>query len=195
MRSSQRRFVSFALAGGSIALSLASAAGQTSTWLNVDGNWNDLANWDRANVPNTCGEQAILGGTTLYRVNLDGQWSVGEVRVDNALAQVRILNGQFLRVCGFDGPSTRNGLTNNGTITVNSTAGPNATYISFDDNTPINGTGSIVLNTSIADNTTAYIQTANTSIQPLIGAGHTASRINPGAFGACAGGATGAFVG
>ncbi|MDF1809509.1 MAG: GC-type dockerin domain-anchored protein [Phycisphaerales bacterium] len=122
-----------------VAIAGSAAGAQVIDWAApVDGNWNDTANWLGANVPNSAGEDAVLGLAGAYTVTQTDSFVIGSLILTNPLAVLEIGNNRTLTLNGD--------LNNNGTVTVNFPATIFNTHISFAADATISGNGSILLN-------------------------------------------------
>lgn len=114
------------------------ANAQSISWLMpVDGNWNDAANWDGGDVPDTFSEHAVLGLLEPYTVFSTAAFSVGSISIDNPGATLSL--GNFPYTLGGD-------LSNSGTVFVNTNGSNFNSTITFNTDATITGNGSIVLN-------------------------------------------------
>lgn len=122
-----------------LALSAGSACGQT-TWNNAaGGNWNNPANWNPMDVPNTLGESAILPDLgNLYVVSFDTSATIGAVAIDGTVS-LGLEGGRSLTV-------GTGGLVNNGLITINTSGTSSTTFLQATSECAITGAGSIILN-------------------------------------------------
>src|SRR5262249_11828431 len=114
---------------GSIALTCLWCAGQApaTDWASpISGNWNDSANWNPADVPDTPAEvaQIVVAGT--YTVELSNpSTQVGGLLLINPNATLSVDEGARVRYYGAD-------LTNNGAIVVNQGGGEYPTSLSLE---------------------------------------------------------------
>jgi len=101
---------------------LAAACGSASaqsTWINpVDGNWSDASKWS-AGVPN--GIAAIINQPGVYNIAFNGNYSIPSLT--QSVPGVTISIGDNLTY------AMSGGMSNDGTIGVNTGAGANASYI------------------------------------------------------------------
>ena len=126
------------------ALATTNAAGQTSNWTNAaGGNWNLMTNWDAA-VPIVSTQNAVLGLSSSYTVNLDTNPDIGILNISNPDAVLQIPAG---RIMGLNGPTA----TNNGLITINHTGSGTNGHLSINSNVSLGGSGQVWMRTS-ADN-------------------------------------------
>src|SRR5271170_2422229 len=95
------------------------------------------SNWSTPTYPNSPTVDVELGDFT---VSLNISVEVGTLDLSGAL---NILNNESLTVAGA-------GITDNGTITLNSQSGGNTTVLSFNGGT-VSGTGTIVMNSTGSD--------------------------------------------
>ncbi|MGV6814183.1 MAG: hypothetical protein ACWA5W_04130, partial [Phycisphaerales bacterium] len=121
-----------------VSLTSLSAGAQVVDWASPnDGNWNIPANWTGSNIPDTIGEDAILGLAGAYTVSMSDSFSIGSLTISNPLATLEIGVSRTLTLSG--------NLTNDGTITINFPSTIFNTYLSFDHDATIAGSGSILL--------------------------------------------------
>jgi hypothetical protein len=125
-------FVLLALAG-----SVSNA--QSINWASaVDGNWAVASNWDLVNVPNTIGEDAVLGLVDPYLVSMTNSFTIGSLTISNPLAVLEL---------GSSSTVTLNGnLINDGTFSINVPPTIFNTHLFFGVDATISGGGSIFLN-------------------------------------------------
>ncbi len=142
------------------------AFAQSRTWFGGNGAWGVPANWSPADVPDTVGESAILGGSSAYTVNSGATFGFGALSLTNPLC---LLNIDASTGIGLSADST-----NNGVITVNPTGVNAACHL--DINAPavaITGTGSIVLNANAANLGSAYLFYNSAANVLTLGTGQT----------------------
>lgn len=122
-----------------IALTGASAGAQVIDWASpIDGNWNDAANWNPADVPNGIGEDAILGLIGAYTVITTTSYNISAMSITNPMATLSL---------GSNITHTLNSnLFNDGNIIVNAPGTVFNSHLSFAVDATISGTGSILLN-------------------------------------------------
>ena len=132
-------------------LAIASAAhGQVRNWNNaLGGNWSLAANWNPTDVPNSTAETASISLAGSYTVTLDASMTIGSYANTNATATLNIPTGVALATTG--------GLTNNGVITLNTTAGASGTSLAVLSSQTLTGTGQLVLNANPANLDTALV--------------------------------------
>ncbi len=142
------------------ALMIAAIAGSSMTaqaidWAAaVDGDWNVAGNWLGADVPNTAGEDAVLGLVGLYRVDIFNNFTIGGLLISNPDATLVLNGNQTL--------SFNNNLMNNGTIVVNESGSIFNGHLSFLVDATISGSGSIQLNAPGSPDDAQVLANANT---------------------------------
>ncbi len=149
-----RRFVT------SFSLSVAATAGtsvsaQTFNWAApASGLWHVSGNWSPFGIPNSPLADAFLTTPGLYTVTLNASTTLGSLTLDLGAGNLHIENGRSLSV----GAS---GVLNNGTITINPTAGSNLTSMVLTTGSTLGGGGTTVLNANPNNLDTAYMFAAN----------------------------------
>ncbi len=122
-----------------IALAGTSAGAQVIGWASpVNGDWSDSANWIGANIPDTIGEDAVLGFVISYTVDAFANLTIGGLSITNPLATLNIGSNRTLTL--------NDNLLNNGLMVINPTGALLNTHLSFAADATISGTGTIVLN-------------------------------------------------
>ena len=122
-----------------VAFAGSSAGAQVIDWaLPIDGNWNDAFNWSPANVPNSNGEDAVLGLVGAYSVDITSTLSINGLAIPNPDATLNIGSGQSF--------SLQTALMNNGLIVVNTTSTVFDASLRFDTDLTLSGSGSVMLN-------------------------------------------------
>ncbi len=150
------RALTVALAAGLAAPALA----QTDIFWNAgSGNWNDVANWNPMNVPNSPSENAFILAPAFAEVALDITASIGTLEVGPQI----MLTIEPARTLGLSGA-----ITNNGLIDVNPTTSVSNAAVQFNANTSIVGSGVLRLSGGGDD---ARLLTNGTTLTN--GAGHT----------------------
>jgi len=156
----QRALIAAVIAASGLA---ASASAQTQQWNNPFGGvWGAASNWTPENVPDAVSEFAVIAIPGTYTVILDLNPTVGGITIGNPNATLEVPNTRQLISLG---------VSNTGWIVVNPTAGGSATTLRIDGGGVLDGSGTIVLNASAANITTATLQ-ANGGTATH-GAGHT----------------------
>ncbi|MCA9302714.1 MAG: hypothetical protein KC996_01180 [Phycisphaerales bacterium] len=102
----------------------------------VDGNWNVAGNWSPATVPNTIGDTATLGFSGVYTVTISNTYSIGSLVITNPDAILGITSNTL---------NINTGMSNNGTVFVNSDLNTFNSVITFDSDASITGSGSVLL--------------------------------------------------
>ncbi|MBL4699471.1 MAG: hypothetical protein JKX70_11630 [Phycisphaerales bacterium] len=122
-----------------VALAGMPAGAQVIDWaLPIDGNWNNAANWNPANVPNGIGEDAILGLIGAYTVITTTNYNISAMSITNPMATLS-LGSNITHTLNSD-------LFNDGTIIVNAPGTVINSHLSFVLDATISGSGSILLN-------------------------------------------------
>ncbi len=122
-----------------IALAGTSAGAQVIEWASpVSGDWNNSANWVGASIPDTIGEDAVLGFVNAYTVDTFANLTIGGLSITNSLATLNIGSNRTLTL--------NDNLLNNGLMVINPTGTPFNAHLSFAADATISGTGTIVLN-------------------------------------------------
>ncbi|MBL4591123.1 MAG: hypothetical protein JKY96_04110, partial [Phycisphaerales bacterium] len=103
----------------------------------VNGNWNDVANWSPADIPNSIGEDANLGLAGVYTVFVTNNFSIGALNITNADA-IASLGSNSLTLSGA--------MLNQGTFIVNDNGNTLNSLLRFDADTMLMGSGSVMLN-------------------------------------------------
>ena len=121
-----------------VALAGSSAGAQVIDWAApVDGNWNGAANWAGANIPNAIGEDAILGHVSAYAVDMTNSFTISALSLTNPLASLNT---------GASTTLTLNGnLFNDGLIFINQPGSTFDSFLRFNTDATISGTGSVRL--------------------------------------------------
>ncbi|MGH7243354.1 MAG: beta strand repeat-containing protein [Phycisphaerales bacterium] len=155
------------------ALAIASVAhAQTPrTWTAGTGVWSNPLNWSPNDVPNSPPETAIIAGAGGLTATLDIPALLVGASVTNPSAILSISPGLVLAL-GTAGLNT--GLTNNGTIQVNSIGVASLTQLRFPAGIAISGTGRIQLNADASTLDSAFIS-SDTGFSWTNGSGHTVS--------------------
>ena len=173
--SMNRRGSIAAIAAVSVSTLIASAGGPVS-WINpLGGSWNLDTNWDTGAVPDAMSD-VQLGLFSAYTVNSTNNMSAGSLEIINPDAILHIENNRTLDLFG--------NLYNDGLIVVNPFSNISATYLDFEANAEISGSGTIQLNslTSRAQiRTGADVTVTNGDSHSIVGWGQIpASLINNG---------------
>jgi hypothetical protein len=130
---------------GSLRSTLAADVNATFTNTDANNNWTDAHNWNPATEPNNGngGNNYIVDiPAAPGAADMNAAIAIDGLTVESA-AQVNILNADELAI----GSGTSSTLTNNGTITVNSNVGGNATDLKFSSAgvNLLTGNGSVIL--------------------------------------------------
>ena len=103
----------------------------------INGNWNDSANWLGGNVPDALGEDAVLGLSGAYTVDVTNNFTHGALTISNPDATLAL--GSIFHTLKGD-------LLNNGTVLINKDGVIFNSHIAFGADAMIAGNGEIVLN-------------------------------------------------
>lgn len=127
-----------------------SAQAQLHAWNNpAGGNWNTVANWSPANVPNVAGESAIISIPGVYTVLANTGVTIDSLSISNTQATVAI-PAQTLSIAA-------GGFFNDGLMLVNADGNLFNSVLSFMQDTTITGAGEIFLNAT-TNNDDAIVQ-------------------------------------
>lgn len=129
---------SMMLACAMMALAGSNMSAQAIDWAAVvNGNWNDSANWLGGNVPDALGEDAVLGLSGAYTVDVTNNFTHGALTISNPDATLAL--GSVFHTLNGD-------LLNNGTVLINKDGVVFNSHIAFGADAMIAGSGEIVLN-------------------------------------------------
>jgi len=122
-----------------LAMLVGKAAGQTASWLSaLDGDWEDPANWDTNDVPNSTTESAALGLIGPYSVFLTSSRTIDALSILNPDATLEINPSRALGLAGSV-------LQNDGTIWINPAGSVFDTKLTLLNTASITGAGTILL--------------------------------------------------
>ncbi|NUQ51326.1 MAG: hypothetical protein HUU19_01360 [Phycisphaerales bacterium] len=169
------------LAAAGLAISCGSAAGQTSSWIAGDGNWNNPAKWS-AGVPNSPAATAIIADPGGYTITLNISASLANLQKVIPGPQLNMLPGTFIDLYGGV-------FSNDGATIVNTSASNNNTAIRFRSVNHIiaadpGEAGELTLNAYGPNLDTAYLQSfdgitvTNDEDHTINGCGNIYARMN-----------------
>lgn len=148
------------------------AEAQTITWINpAGGSWQDAANWDPQNVPNTNGESAVIpdDGET-YTIVLGAHTSLDAIDVVNPLSTLSLSDYDL----SFYQPE---GFTNHGMVLVDL----GASTISGNVTNMAGAAWDLLDNTSLSLSGTAFENNGTIRLNPLLGPAGTSIAVYSGA--------------
>ncbi|USO00250.1 MAG: hypothetical protein H6810_06210 [Phycisphaeraceae bacterium] len=149
----------------------ASATAQDIFWNAGSGIWSDPFNWSPQNVPDNTGENARLLGASAFMVTLDVNPAISILELDPA-ATLDIPQGRVLYLYGDT--------INNGLITINQTTSSLDSYIIYNLDATISGTGTLRLGGDTTDSalyTSGGITLTNASTHTIDGTGTLAAGV------------------
>lgn len=161
-----------------VALAGSSAGAQVIDWASAtSGDWNLASNWIAGGVPDTIGEDAVLGLVGGYTVDASNNFTIGALSITNPLVTLNVGRSRTLTL--------NSGLFNDGSIIVNPTGTLFNAHLSFAADTVIAGAGSITLNAQTEPNDAQILINAFTLTHPnghtIRGTGHiSGAMINSG---------------
>lgn len=125
--------IALAMAAG---LAVSAHAQTDIEWIGGTSNWNNIANWSPANIPNAANENALLLSPAFGVVNLDISVNFNTLEVAPQLT-LSIDAGRGIGISG--------NVVNNGLIDINPSASISNSFLRFDSNAMITGNGIIRL--------------------------------------------------
>jgi hypothetical protein len=157
-----------------LALAIAAAAGmpaaaQTFSWATpVSGLWHVGGNWSPVGIPNSSLADAFIATPGIYTVSLNANTTLGSLTLGPGAGVLDINNATTLSIGA-------NGVQNDRLITVNPTAGPNATNMILTGGSTLGGSGTTVLNANPENLSTAQLYALNDGAAAsfIHAAGHT----------------------
>jgi hypothetical protein len=146
-----------------VALAGSSMSAHAIDWAAVaDGNWNDAINWVGSDVPNVVGDDAVLGLSGAYTVDVTNNFTHGALTISNP--DVTLAMGSIFHTLNGD-------LLNNGTVLINKDGVVFNSHIAFGADAMIAGGGEIVLNGVGTPNDAQVISNAGFTVTHA--SGHT----------------------
>ena len=120
-------------------ISSRAAANTLANWTNTTGNnaWETPLNWDIGQVPNNSSYDVRL--SIADPCNLSSGFQIGALNLSTNPAKLNLLPASLLAI------GSPSGISNDGTITVNATAGNSPALLRFDTHAAVVGTGQINL--------------------------------------------------
>ena len=112
----------------------------TATWTDTAATnaWETAGNWDINQVPTNNTFDVTI--SIPAPCNVTNQYQIGALNLSSSTAILNLMPGALIAI------DSATGISNNGTIVVNTTGANNTTKLRFDANCPITGTGSVQLN-------------------------------------------------